>query len=577
MDDAVRQRIEEAAETNALLNAVKHDSEAQVGAIMGPLMGENPEFREYGDQIPGVIAPVVDRVNGMDAAERRDRLEELAPEKLAELEAEDEGEDHPLPDLPNADEYDTVRMRVAPNPNGPWHIGHARMAAVIGTYKDRYDGEFVCRFDDTDPETKRPDIEAYDAILDAIDYLGFEPDDVFKASDRVETYYEYARELIEKDGAYTCSCPQGEFSDLKNSGEACPHREKDAETVREEFAAMVDGEYESGEMVLRVRTDITHKNPALRDFVAFRMIGTPHPRETAADYRCWPMLDFQSGVDDHLLGITHIIRGIDLQDSAKRQQFVYDYFGWEYPEVVHWGHVQVDEYDVKMSTSTIAELIADGELDGWDDPRAPTVASLKRRGIRGQALVDAMVELGTSTSNVDLAMSSVYSNNRDLIDDETDRAFFVRDDDAHGGLVERQIVGGPDAGEPPYHPDFEERGRREIPVAAGVVVEGDDLPGHGERVWLKGYGCVRHTRDAFEYVGDDISAVREEGVDVVHWAPADGPELRLRTMDGDVTGVTEPGFLDYGADDLLQFERIGFVRVDSVDADGESVTYFAHP
>ncbi|WP_254271481.1 glutamate--tRNA ligase [Haloarcula marina] len=577
MDDAVRQRIEEAAETNALLNAVKHDSEAQVGAIMGPLMGENPEFREYGDQIPGVIAPVVDRVNGMDAEERRDRLEELAPEKLAELEAEDEGEDHPLPDLPNADEYDTVRMRVAPNPNGPWHIGHARMAAVIGTYKDRYDGEFVCRFDDTDPETKRPDIEAYDAILDAIDYLGFEPDDVFKASDRVETYYEYARELIEKGGAYTCSCPQGEFSDLKNSGKACPHREKDAETVREEFAAMVDGEYESGEMVLRVRTDITHKNPALRDFVAFRMIDTPHPRETAADYRCWPMLDFQSGVDDHLLGITHIIRGIDLQDSAKRQQFVYDYFGWEYPEVVHWGHVQVDEYDVKMSTSTIAELIADGELDGWDDPRAPTVASLKRRGIRGQALVDAMVELGTSTSNVDLAMSSVYSNNRDLIDDETDRAFFVRDDDAHGGLVERQIVGGPDAGEPPYHPDFEERGRREIPVAAGVVVEGDDLPGHGERVWLKGYGCVRHTRDAFEYVGDDISAVREEGVDVVHWAPADGPELRLRTMDGDVTGVTEPGFLDYGADDLLQFERIGFVRVDSVDADGESVTYFAHP
>src|SRR6056297_1056191 len=121
MDDAVRQRIEEAAETNALLNAVKHDSEAQVGAIMGPLMGENPEFREYGDEIPGIIAPVVERVNGMDAAERRERLEELAPEKLAELEADDEGEDHPLPDLPGAEDVDTVRMRVAPNPNGPWH------------------------------------------------------------------------------------------------------------------------------------------------------------------------------------------------------------------------------------------------------------------------------------------------------------------------------------------------------------------------------------------------------------------------------------------------------------------------
>ncbi|MGB9932936.1 glutamate--tRNA ligase [Haloarcula amylolytica] len=579
MDDELRDRITEAAETNALLNAVKHDSEAQVGAIMGPLMGENPEFREHGDEIPGVIAPVVERVNGMDAEERRERLAELAPDKLEELESEDEGEDHPLPDLPNADDYDTVRMRVAPNPNGPWHIGHARMAAVVGTYKERYNGEFICRFDDTDPETKRPDLDAYDAILDAIDYLGFEPDEVVNASDRVETYYEYARELIDKGGAYTCSCPQGEFSDLKNSGEACPHREKDPETTREEFEAMVDGEYESGEMVLRVRTDITHKNPALRDFVAFRMVDTPHPREAAEEYRCWPMLDFQSGLDDHLLGVTHIIRGIDLQDSAKRQQFVYDYFGWEYPEVIHWGHVQVDEYDVPLSTSSIAELIADGELAGWDDPRAPTVASLERRGIRGAAVVDAMIQLGTSTSNVDLAMSSIYSNNRDLVDDESDRAFFVRDSDDHGGLVERQVVGGPDAGEPPLHPDFEERGRREIPVTGGVAVEGDDLPGHGERVWLKGYGCVRHTRDAFEYTGDDIDAVREEGVDVIHWAPTDGPRLRLRTMDGDVSGVAEPGLLDYDADEVVQFERIGFARLDKVadDPDTESVAYFTHP
>ncbi|NLV14854.1 glutamate--tRNA ligase [Haloarcula argentinensis] len=579
MDDELRDRITEAAETNALLNAVKHDSEAQVGAIMGPLMGENPEFREHGDEIPGVIAPVVERVNGMDTDERRERLAELAPDKLEELESEDEGEDHPLPDLPNADDYDTVRMRVAPNPNGPWHIGHARMAAVVGTYKHRYDGEFICRFDDTDPETKRPDLDAYDAILDAIDYLGFEPDDVVNASDRVETYYEYARELIDKGGAYTCSCPQGEFSDLKNNGEACPHRDKDAETTRSEFEAMVDGEYDSGEMVLRVRTDITHKNPALRDFVAFRMVDTPHPRETAEKYRCWPMLDFQSGLDDHLLGVTHIIRGIDLQDSAKRQQFVYDYFDWEYPEVIHWGHVQVDAYDVPLSTSSIAELIEDGELAGWDDPQAPTVASLERRGIRGEAVVDAMTQLGTSTSNVDLAMSSIYSNNRDLIDDDSDRAFFVRDSDDHGGLVERQIVGGPDAGEPPLHPDYEERGRREIPVTNGVAVEGDDLPAHGERIWLKGYGCVRHTRDAFEYTGDDIDAVREEGVDVIHWTPADGPRLRLRTMDGDVSGVAEPGLLGYDTDDVVQFERIGFVRLDEVadEAEAESVAYFTHP
>ena len=567
MDDELRERVERAARTHALLNAVKYDSDADVGAVMGPLMGENPDFRPHADEIPGIVGGVVAEVNDLAAAEKRAELEALAPEELEELEADDEGDDHPLPDLPNVD--DGVVMRAAPNPNGPWHLGHARMPAVIGTYKQRYDGRFICRFDDTDPDTKRPDLDAYDAILDAIDYLGFEPDEVLRASDRLGTYYDHARELIDRGGAYTCSCPQGEFSDLKNAGEACPHRGKDVETTREEFEAMIDGDYSAGEMVLRVRTDITHKNPALRDWVAFRMIDRPHPRPEAADYRCWPMLDFQSGVDDHLTGVTHIIRGIDLQDSAKRQRFVYDYFDWEYPDVIHWGHVQVDEYGVRLSTSTIKELIDDGALDGWDDPRAPTLASLQRRGIRGRAIVDAMIELGTSTSNVELSMSAVYANNRDLIDDGANRYFFVRDG------VEKPLHGGPEAGHPPVHPEHEARGRRNVPADDAVLVEPADVPERGARVWLKGFGCVRHTDAGFEYAGDDIAAVREEGVPVVHWTPVDGVPTRLRTMDGDVTGVAEPDFADVPVDEVVQFERVGFARVDSV-ADGGRVAYFAH-
>ncbi|ELZ83122.1 glutamyl-tRNA ligase [Haloferax elongans ATCC BAA-1513] len=569
MDDELRERVEREAEKHALLNAVKHDSDADVGAIMGPLMGENPDFRQHGGEIPGVIGPVVSEVNSLSNTEKRDRLEDLAPEELAEMEAEDEEDDSLLPDLPNADGYDEIRMRAAPNPNGPWHIGHARMPAVIGTYKEMYDGSFIVRFDDTDPETKRPDLDAYDAILDDIDFLGFEPDDVIRASDRVETYYDHARELIEMGGAYTCSCSGEDFSNLKNDGKPCPHRDKDAETTLEEFEDMVAGEYSSGEMVLRVKTDIEHKNPALRDWVAFRMIDTPHPREEAADYRAWPMLDFQSGVDDHLTGVTHIIRGIDLQDSAKRQQFVYDYFDWEYPEVIHWGHVQVDAYGVKMSTSTLKQLIDDGELDGWDDPRAPTLKSLRRRGIRGQAIVDAMVALGTSTSNVDLSMSSIYSNNRDLVDDETDRYFLVRDGE------EFAVEGGPDTAHPPLHPSFEDRGTRDIPVGDSVLLESGDVPAEGDRVWLKGFGAVRREDDTLVATGDDLDVVREGDVDVIHWAPADGVSVRMRTMDGDVTGVAEPDFADVPVDELVQFERVGFVRVDDRD-DDETVVYFAH-
>ncbi|MFB6251331.1 MAG: glutamate--tRNA ligase [Halobellus sp.] len=570
MDEDLRERVEREAEKHALLNAVKYESDADVGAVMGPLMGENPDFRPHGDEIPGIIGSVVAQVNDLSTEEKRDRLETLAPEELAAIEAEDEGDEHDLPDLPNVDD-DEVRMRAAPNPNGPWHIGHARMPAVIGRYKKRYDGSFVVRFDDTDPETKRPDLDAYDAILEDIDYLGFEPDDVILASDRLETYYEHARNLIDAGGAYTCSCSGETFSKLKNDGEACPHRKKDRETTRDEFASMVEGEYDAGEMVLRVRTDIEHKNPALRDWVAFRMIDTPHPRNAAAEYRCWPMLDFQSGVDDHLTGVTHIIRGIDLQDSAKRQRFVYDYFDWAYPEVIHWGHVQVDAYDVQLSTSTLKERIDAGELDGWDDPRAPTLKSLRRRGIRGEAVVEALAALGTSTSNVDLSMSAVYAENRDLVDDEAERYFLVRDGQSFA------VEGGPDAGQPPLHPDHESRGERTIPAADGVVIEPADVPAEGDPVWLKGYACVRRESDSLVATGDDIDVVREGSVDVIHWAPAtDNVAVRLRTPDGDVSGVAEPDFRSTEEGNVVQFERIGFARVDD-HGDEESVAYWSHP
>jgi len=572
MDDELRQRIEREAEKHALLNAVKHESDADVGAIMGPLMGENPDFREHGNEIPGIIGGVVSQVNNRSYEEKRETLQDLAPEELEEIEAEDDEDEYDLPALPNAEEYDEIRMRCAPNPNGPWHVGHARMPAVIGTYRDRYDGWFCVRFDDTDPETKRPDLDAYDAILEDLAYLGFEPDDVYRASDRLETYYEYARELIEMGGAYTCDLPGEEFSELKNAGKPSPNRDKDPETVLDEFEAMIAGEYESGEIVLRVKTDIEHKNPALRDWVAFRMIDTPHPRAEASEYRCWPMLDFQSGIDDHLLGITHIIRGIDLQDSAKRQQFVYEYFDWEYPEVVHWGHVQIDAYDVKMSTSTIADLISAGDLEGWDDPRAPTLASLRQRGIRGEAIVSAMTGLGTSTSDVDLAMSSIYAENRELIDDDTDRRFFVREGD------QIPLTGNPpEKATPPLHPDHEDRGVREIPISDSVLLESEDLPTSGERIWLKGLGCFQYTDDRLQYTGEEIDVVREGGVDVVHWVPtSESVPVLMRTLDGDVTGQAEPG-VDSLENEMVQFERVGFARIDGTDEDGRLLAYYAHP
>ncbi|MFW6448863.1 MAG: glutamate--tRNA ligase, partial [Halobacteriota archaeon] len=211
------------------------------------------------------------------------------------------------------------------------------------------------------------------------------------------------------------------------------------------------------------------------------------------------------------------------------------------------------------------------ELDGWDDPRAPTVSSLRRRGIRGAAIVDAMVELGTSPRNVDLAMSSIYARNRELVDDASDRYFLVRDG------RDCPVTDAPSAGHPPVHPEFDDRGTREIPVGDAVLLEPADVPDSDERCWLKGLGGFRAEDGTLVYESDDLEWIRSDDVPVIHWVPsAGGVDVRLRTPTGDEAGVAEPGFAEAAVDTVVQFERVGYARVDG-HRDGSSVVYFAHP
>ncbi|MDY6765490.1 MAG: glutamate--tRNA ligase [Halobacteria archaeon] len=561
------EEVRELAEKYALQNAVKYESDAETGSVMGKLMGEHPELRERGDEVAGVVNEAVRSVNSLSVEERKNRLDEIAPELIEELEEDEAEEDKGLPELPNVGEE--VVMRFAPNPNGPPTLGSARGMVVNDEYVKEYDGRFILRFDDTDPVNKRPVPEAYDWFTEDAEWLGIDIHDVYRASDRVETYYEYAERLIERGGAYVCHCGQDEFSELKNEGQACPHRNRPVEENLEEWNKMVSGEYDEGEAVLRVKTDIEHKNPALRDWVALRIVKTPHP--LAGDrYNVWPMLDFQSGIDDHLTGVTHIIRGKDLRNSAGRQKFVYDYFGWEYPETIHWGRVSIEEYGT-LSTSSLSQAIEDGKYEGWDDPRVPTVRALRRRGIQPQAIRDALLDLGVSEADINFSMDHVYSKNRKIVDDTANRYFLVRDP------VEVSIEDAePKTARVPLHPDDEERGFRYLDVDDRIVIEPRDVPEVGERVRLKDlYNVEITSKDPVraEYIGNDLSLVRDEGVDVVHWLPPDALGARLRTPSGDETGLVEGGVRDE-EDNIVQFERVGFARVENVE--DEITAIFSH-
>jgi len=563
MDEETRELVR----LYALQNAVEHSDDAEVGAVIGALMGEHPELRENAETISDEAPRVVAEVNSMDADERRAELVEEAPEML---EDDEEEEDDSLPDLPGAEDVDEVVMRFAPNPNGPPTIGSARGMVVNDEYVREYDGKLVMRFDDTDPVNKPPDEEAYGWYEEDAEWLGMEVDETYRASDRLETYYEHARMLIEEGAAYVCDCPAEEFSELKAEGKPCPHRDRGVEENLEAWKEMRD---DATDTVLRVRTEIEHDNPALRDWVAFRVVDVeehPHPL-TGDEYRVWPMLDFQSAVDDHLLGTTHIIRGKDLRDSEGRQKYVYDAFGWEYPEVLHWGRISVEEYGT-LSTSSLAEAIENGEYEGWDDPRVPTVRALRRRGIRGEALRDALLDLGVSESDIEFSMEHVYSANRALVDEEANRYFFVRDP------VRVEVEGAEETvARPPLHPD-DDRGKREIDVGAEVLLEADDIPEEGERLRLKSlYNVEVVSTDppVVRHTGDDLSLVREGGVRVVHWASAkedETVEATLRTPQGDETGVAEAGATEERGN-VVQFERVGFSRVED---DDPFVAFFAH-
>ncbi len=551
----------------ALQNAVKYKKTPQGGAVIGKVMA-NPELRSRVKEITGLVGEVLEELERMPPESREDELIKLAPELLDELKEKKE----PEKGLPPLSLNGPLVMRFAPNPNGPPTIGSARGIVVNSEYTKKYNGKLIIRFDDTDPATKRPMLEAYEWYLDDCEWLGAKPDEVVIASDRIPLYYEVAQQLIRKDGAYVCFCEQEAFKALKDAKKACPHREQGVEKNLEYWEKMLSGGYKEQEAVLRIKTDIAHKDPAIRDWVAFRIIRIPHPRPEAGDkYFAWPLLDFEGAVEDHLLGTTLIIRGKDLMDSETRQRYVYKYMGWTYPKTMHWGRVQIHEFG-KLSTSGLKKAIAEGVYTGWDDPRVPTIRALRRRGIRPEALRKFMIDLGLGETDISLSLDTLYAENRKIIDPIANRYFFVWDP------VELEIEGAePKVAKAPLHPS--RGGMREIPAGTKVLVCRNDVDtlGEGERLRLKDLYNIRITSIqplTAKFIGTDMDLVKKEKARIIHWVPLDGLRVKVLSPDGEYTGAGERG-IEKELGNVVQFERFGFVRIDSV-RDDEIVAYFTH-
>ena len=543
--------IEALVRKYALQNAVQYDGKATLGSVLGKVMAENPELRPKAKEVSSAAKGVIDEVNRMSPEAQKTALTSLAPELLVK---ESKPREMGLPDLKNV--KGEVRMRMAPNPSGPLHLGHSRMAVLNDEYVKRYGGICYNRFEDTDPA--RIDPAGYDSIPADFEWLGVKIHKTIIQSDRFEIYYDIARKLLDMGKAYVCTCKPDDWRDLKNHKKACPHREQPVEEQLLRWDKMFDGSYKIEEASVMVKTDLNHPNPAIRDFVALRIDDTPHPR-TGTKYRVYPLMNLAVAVDDHLLDLTHVLRGKDHLNNTYRQEYLFGYMGWKVPEYIHYGRVSIE--DAQLSTSKMAKGIKEGLYTGWDDPQLGTLGAMRRRGIRPEAIRRYWTEVGIKEVDIQFSWKTLFTYNRELVDDGADRYFFVNDPIP-------LTMGGLDAditARAPLHPDHPERGTRDLKVVKGsnVFLAREDMNGDPKRLRLKDLCNVDVKGDKLVYAGNDL-AVLKEGVRIVHWAPADAVEAEVLMTDGTtMKGVAEPS-LTKSLGKVVQLERFAFVRVEQV-------------
>lgn len=552
--------LEEIVYKHALLNAAKHKGSANPGAVMGSIMANEPELRSKAKEIGPMSGKIVAKVNALSPEEQAAEMEKLG------IEVEDKkpkAKEVGLQELPGT--HKNIVLRFAPNPSGPLHIGHSRAAVPNAEYVKRHDGKLILRIEDTDP--KRVYEPAYEMIPEDLEWLGITPDEVIYQSDRFEIYYDYARQLIEKGAAYMCTCDGATFKELKDNCKPCPCRDNSVEENLELWNKF--DKMDAGDVVLRVKTDINHKNPAIRDWVAMRLVDEEHPR-LGTKYRIYPMMNFSVAVDDHLLGLTHVLRGKDHLANTEKQKYLYDHMGWDVPEYIHYGRLKME--DIALSTSKAMAGIEEGTYSGWDDPRLGTLRAIARRGIDPRTIYELITEMGVKMADTAISWKKIYGLNRNFLEPVANRYFFCENPQ----LIE---VMGYDGGkvdiERPFHADHLDRGNRVLPFDGKAYLAKNDINDGIFR--LMDAVNVNINGDEITYHSTSFEDAREVKARIIQWVPVDD-NVNVKIVMDDAstkTGIGEGALTDLKVGEVVQFERVGFARLDEIK-DDELVFYYAH-
>jgi len=533
--------VEEIAKKYALINALEFNGKASLQAVLSKVLGEDERFKKDIKNTLAIVKRVVDEINSLSMDEQKKEFEKLGIKLEKKIEKKD------LPDLPFA-EKGKVITAFPPEPSKYPHLGHAKSALINYLYAKKYDGKFILRFEDTNPKMVKK--EYYDAIIDGLKWLGIEWDDVDYISDHMEKFYEFAEKLVKDGKAYVCFCKQEEIKKLRAISVGCEHREYSVAKNLELWNGMFE-EYKEGEATLRLKIDMSHQNTTMRDPSIMRIIDKEHPR-TGKRYRVWPTYDFGTAVMDGLEGVTHRFRSKEFEMRDELQKYIQRSLGFRESFIQEIARFNLE--GVPSSGRVIRQMIAEGRLLGWDDPRLTTLMALKRRGFLPEAIKEFLISTGISKAEATFSWDMLESFNRKHLDDKADRYFAVLDP------VEIEVDGLPEKAEELLHPDHPERGKRIIPVSGRVYVERGDFERYkGKKIRLIGLCNLTLEKKC-----------KNEGVEVIHEIPkihwVSEPNVRIRVLMNDgkmVEMMAEPDIVRVR--DYAQLVRFGFVKLESKD------------
>jgi len=551
-------KFDEKITAYALENAISHDGKAQANAVLGKLFLEGLKKNNVKEIMPRIIK-IVSEINKLKKAQQEEKFNLISNLVKKREHAEREG----LPELENAQKGKVV-LRIAPFPSGPLHIGNARQAILNDEYSKRYNGKLILVFDDTIGSEEKPIVkDAYRLIPEGLRWLGVKIDDTVYKSDRLQIYYEHALQLIKKNKAYVCKCSATVLRMNREAGRECECRKNLIQENVKKWQEMLEKGKE-GEETLRIKTDMKYPDPAFRDRVLFRISERKHVR-TGKEFRVWPLLDFSMAIDDHLLGITHIIRGKELMMEGEVEKLIWDAFGWKHPVIIYTGLLELQ--GVKLSKSKSAKEVESGEYSGWDDPRAWSLQSLAKRGIRPEAVRAFMIQFSLNQNEVTVPVEMLYSENHKFIE-SADRYFFIEEPKL------LKIKNAPEINtEIPLHPEDIKRGSRKFKTKSEFLISKHDFHIMND---FRGNYRLMHLLNFESHNLNFISKDVDEKLNakMMHWLPNDDKQIiraKILLPSGEwIEGLVEKAIEKVKAGTVIQFERFAFCSFQGIAKDKKS-------